>query len=66
MNISRTPVREALIQSATEGYLENIPRKRFIVKRVDKNKAREIYGLLGVLEGFSASLSVYNITRGGY
>ncbi len=63
MNISRTPVREALIQLATEGYLQSIPRKGFIVKRVDKNKAREVYGLLGVLEGFAASLSVNGITR---
>lgn len=63
MNISRTPVREALIQLATEGYLQNIPRKGFIVKRVDKNKAREVYSLLGVLEGFAASLSVDRITQ---
>ncbi len=58
MNISRTPVREALIQLATEGYLQNIPRRGFIVKRVDKEKAREVYSLLGVLEGFAARLSV--------
>ncbi len=63
MNISRTPVREALIQLATEGYLQNIPRRGFTVKRVDKNKAREVYSLLGVLEGFAASLSVDGITR---
>jgi len=58
MNISRTPVREALIQLATEGYLQNIPRKGFIVKRVGKDKAMEVYSLLGVLEGFAASLCV--------
>jgi DNA-binding GntR family transcriptional regulator len=63
MNISRTPVREALIQLATEGYLENIPRKGFIVKRVDKKKAQEVYSLLGVLEGFAASLSVERFTQ---
>jgi len=61
MNISRTPVREALIQLATEGYLQNIPRKGFIVKRVDKNKAREVYSLLGVLEGFAATLCVHTM-----
>ena len=63
MNISRTPVREALIQLATEGYLQNIPRKGFIVKRVDKNKAGEVYSLLGVLEGFAASLSVDRMSQ---
>ena len=63
MNISRTPVREALIQLATEGYLQSIPRKGFTVKRVDKNKAGEVYGLLGVLEGYAASLSFNKITQ---
>lgn len=63
MNISRTPVREALIQLATEGYLQNIPRKGFIVKRVDKDKAREVYSLLGVMEGFAASLCVDKMSR---
>lgn len=63
LNISRTPVREALIQLATQGYLENIPRKGFVVKRVDKKKATEVYNLLGVLEGYAASLSVDAISR---
>ncbi len=57
LNISRTPVREALIQLATEGYLENIPRKGFIVKQVDTEKSKEIYALLGVLDGFASELS---------
>lgn len=63
MNISRTPVREALIQLATEGYLQNIPRKGFIVKRVDKDKAREVYSLLGVLEGFAATLCAHTMAK---
>lgn len=54
LHISRTPVREAMIQLAAEGYLENIPRKGFVVKQVDKKKAKEVYRLLGVLEGYAA------------
>lgn len=63
LNISRTPVREAMIQLATEGYLENIPRKGFIVKEVDSRKAKEVYGILGVLDGYAASLAVDALTR---
>ena len=62
LNISRTPVREALIQLAAQGYLENIPRKGFIVKQVDSQKAQEVYGMLGVLDGYAASLATQVMT----
>ncbi|MBI9010667.1 MAG: GntR family transcriptional regulator [Clostridiales bacterium] len=62
LNISRTPVREALIQLATEGYLESIPRKGFIVKQVDTEKSKELYALLGVLDAFAAELAFEFIT----
>ncbi len=62
LNISRTPVREALIQLATEGYLESIPRKGFIIKQVDLEKTKEIYAILGVLDGFAAELAFDHIT----
>lgn len=63
LNISRTPVREALIQLATEGYLENIPRKGFIVKQVDTEKSKEIYALLGVLDAFASELAFTYVTE---
>lgn len=62
LQISRTPVREALIQLATEGYLENIPRKGFRVRPIDENKAMEFYMIIGVLEGLAASHAVKFIT----
>lgn len=62
LQISRTPVREALIQLATEGYLENIPRKGFRVRPIDENKAMEFYMIIGVLEGLSAYHAVDFIT----
>jgi len=55
LNISRTPVREAFLELSVEGYLENVPRKGFHVKRVDEKKAQEVYELLGVLDALCAT-----------
>lgn len=58
MNISRTPVREALIHLAAEGVLENQARKGFTIKSLTEQDISEIYAVIGVLDGYAASLSV--------
>jgi DNA-binding GntR family transcriptional regulator len=63
LNISRTPVREALIQLSAEGFIDNVPRKGFLVKMIDEKKIAEIYSLLGVLDGYAASLSSEKLTE---
>lgn len=57
LNISRTPVREALIQLSSEGLLENVPRKGFTIKHLNEDEAKEIYLILGVMDGLALSLS---------
>lgn len=66
LNISRTPVREALIQLFSEGYLNNEPRKGFTVKEVDDKKVIEIYGLLGVLDGYAATLAIDHLSNSDF
>ncbi|SHI51042.1 DNA-binding transcriptional regulator, GntR family [Dethiosulfatibacter aminovorans DSM 17477] len=66
LNISRTPVREALIQLAAEGFIHNVPRKGFLVKLIDEKKIREVYSLLGVLDGYAASISCSKLTDRDY
>lgn len=63
LQVSRTPVREALIQLADEGILENLPRRGFTVSEVNLNKVKEIYSIIGVLEGFAAYEAVSKISE---
>ncbi|MDF2840335.1 MAG: GntR family transcriptional regulator [Clostridia bacterium] len=63
LKISRTPVREALIQLTTEGYLENLPRRGFIVRGIDERKAMDLYIILGRLDGLAGALSMDYITK---
>lgn len=62
LKVSRTPVREALIQLASEGLLENIPRKGFIIKNLSKEEAKETFFIIGALDGLAASLATPLLT----
>lgn len=61
--ISRTPVREALIQLASEGILENQPRRGFVIKSLSEKDATELYTIIGNLDGLSARLACPNLTE---
>lgn len=63
LKVSRTPVREALIQLSSEGLLENVPRKGFVIKNLTKEEAKETYFIIGALDGLAASLSVPHLTE---
>lgn len=63
LNISRTPVREALIQLASEGLLENVPRKGFVIRHLDIEEAKETYLIIGVMDGLAASLACHYVSE---
>lgn len=63
LNISRTPVREALMQLASDGYLDNLPRKGFRVKFLDVKKATQLYEVIGTLDGRAAAMCVDILTE---
>lgn len=52
--ISRTPIREALRQLESEGYLKVIPRRGAIVSEFNRKEVEEFYAIKGVLEGYAA------------
>lgn len=63
MEVSRTPVREALMQLANEGYLEKSPRRGFVVKELSLERVQRIYAIIGCLEALAASLAVDRLTE---
>lgn len=58
MDVSRTPVREALIQLAAEGVLENTPRKGFTLRTLVYEDLEELYEIIGSLDGMAARDSI--------
>ena len=61
--VSRTPVREALMQLSNEGYIERYPRRGFIVKELDLERVHRLYEVIGCLEGLAASLAIDKLTE---
>lgn len=56
--VSRTPVREALLQLEKEGYVTHIKDVGAIVKEVSVKKFIETYELIALLEGYSTEKAI--------
>jgi len=50
LGISRTPLREALLQLENEGFVEILPRRGCLVRRLDAKEIRDLYQLIGAME----------------
>lgn len=57
LGISKTPLRDALIQLEIEGFVSILPRRGVVVNELSLDDIRHIYEILGALEG-AAVLSV--------
>lgn len=63
LGISRTPIREALIQMTSDNILENVPRKGFYVKTVDDEEMKEGFNVISLLDGYAVELAIHRITE---
>ena len=63
LNVSRTPLREAIKRLETEGLVETIPNKGAAVLKSSPEEIEEMYFIAGVLEGLAAYLAVENISK---
>lgn len=62
LQVSRTPVREALKRLESEGFLEALPRQGLIVKSHSEAEIREIYMIREALESLAAEQAAINAT----
>ena len=60
--VSRTPIREALIQLASAGFVENRPRRGSVVAELSPERLREMFDVMAELEAVCARLAA---TRSG-
>jgi DNA-binding GntR family transcriptional regulator len=57
LNVSRTPVREALERLFQEGFVTRLPRRGFYVVGITRDEAMNLYGAREALELYALSLT---------
>lgn len=61
-HLGRTPLREALRQLEMEGYVEVVPHKGAVVRRISAGELEKVYELLAVLEGCAVESATRSLT----
>jgi DNA-binding GntR family transcriptional regulator len=62
VGVSRTPVREAMTQLATEGFLEQVPKHGYFVKTLTRKELAELFDIRLLLEGYAVEKATDAIT----
>ena len=66
LGVSRTPLRDALLQLETEGFVSIVPRKGVRVTTLAAEDIREIYQMIGALEGAAIIVAAPQLTLKDY
>ena len=59
--VSRTPVREAVVRLAAEGFVDIVSHREALVKEVSYKELKEVFQVIGVLDRLAAHLIVDTI-----
>lgn len=57
-DVSKSPIRDALLKLEEQGLIEVLPRKGYRVRRIDVSDVRDMYGLRQILERECISLMI--------
>ncbi|MGF9715161.1 GntR family transcriptional regulator [Paenibacillus naphthalenovorans] len=57
LNVSRTPIREALFRLESQGFVKTLPRKGVIVSKLSPEEVIEIFTILSALESLAMKLA---------
>lgn len=63
LNISRTPIREALIALSSEGIINKEPHKGYKLKKLSVKEIKELYSVIGLLDGKAGYLASDYLTE---
>lgn len=66
LSTSRTPLREALIQLASDGILENIPRKGFYVRNISRKTSLEYNAIVAQLDYYAMKKAIPALDSADY
>ena len=63
LGVSRTPIREALIQLTSDGLLTNKPRKGFFVKEQSQEEMDQAFQVIACLDCYALELAMKNADK---
>ncbi|GAB7386371.1 GntR family transcriptional regulator [Bacillaceae bacterium] len=63
LNISRTPIREALLKLESQGFVRTLPRKGVVVAEISHEEILEIFTILSALEVLAVKLAAQKMDQ---